>query len=159
MGHKNEVIFNCTGSLGYCRRSPSKSIKSDAMSKNSKAVSLIILSCEDHIIRLIDPDDFAAAAWKKLKQQYGQAGFSARHLAFQTLVSTNLSSCSNIDQFIDQFRSCVNTLSQMTTQVLPQWLLLSILINNVSSQFEAWTQSIMQQVRTKIISETSTNYL
>ena len=138
---------------------PSKSIKSDAMSKNSKAVSLIILSCEDHIIRLIDPDDFAAAAWKKLKQQYGQAGFSARHLAFQTLVSTNLSSCSNIDQFIDQFRSCVNTLSQMTTQVLPQWLLLSILINNVSSQFEAWTQSIMQQVRTKTISETSTNYL
>lgn len=128
-------------------------------SLNSKAISLIILSCEDHIIKLLNPDDLAATAWKKLEKQYGHIGFSARHLAFQSLVSTNISSCDSIDHFIDQFRTNMNTLSQMTTSTLPQWLLLSIFINNVSSQYEAWTQSVMQQVRSKSISEDSRTYL
>lgn len=139
--------------------SPAKALTSDIRSQNSKALSLIILSCEDHVIRLIDPDDLAVTAWNKLKQQYGQIGFSARHLAFQSLVATQLSTCNSIDHFIDQFRSHITTLSQMTSQPLPQWLLLSILINNVSNQFDAWSQSIMQQVRTKVISEDSTRYL
>lgn len=138
---------------------PIKALEPNIRSLNSKALSLIILSCEDHIIRLIDPDDLAVTAWNNLKKQYGHVGFSARHLAFQSLVATQLSSSNNVDHFIDQFRSHITTLSQMTTQPLPQWLLLSILINNVSSQFEAWSQSIMQQVRSKTISEDSTIYL
>lgn len=137
----------------------SKSSVTDIKSLNSKAMSLIILSCEDHIIRLLDPDELAANAWKKLEKQYGLVGFSARHLAFQSLVSTDISSCSSIDLFIDQFRSNVNTLSQITTSTLPQWLLLSIFINNVSSQYEPWSQSIMQQVRMKTIPEDSRSFL
>ncbi|KAF5184831.1 hypothetical protein FRX31_025582, partial [Thalictrum thalictroides] len=137
----------------------SKSSVTDLKSLNSKAMSLIILSCEDHIIRLLDPDELAANAWKKLEKQYGLVGFSARHLAFQSLVSTNISSCSNIDHFIDQFRSNINTLSQITTAPLPQWLLLSIFINNVSSQYDSWSQSIMQQVRLKSIPEDSRTFL
>lgn len=139
--------------------SPSKSIAVNAQSLNSKALSLIILSCEDHVIRLIDPNDLAAAAWTKLEKQYGQVGFSARHLAFQSLVSTTLSSCSNVDQFIDQFRTHVTTLSQITSVPLPQWLLLSILINNAGNVYESWSQSIMQQVRSRTISEDSLYYL
>ena len=131
----------------------------DLMSKNSKAMSLIILSCEDHIIRLFGSDDLAASAWRSLEKQYGHVGFSARHLAFQSLVSTNLTSCGNVDTYIDQFRTHITTLSQMSTAPLPQWLLLSILINNVGSTFEAWSQSIMQQVRVKTISENSHLYL
>lgn len=138
---------------------PSKANAPDLMSQNSKAISLIILSCEDHIIRLLDPDDLAVTAWNTLQKQYGQVGFSARHLAFQSLVATQLSSSNNIDHFIDQFRTHVTTLSQMTTHALPQWLLLSILINNVSNQFEAWSQSVMQQVRSRTIGEDSTEYL
>ena len=137
----------------------SASAANDLKSLNSKALSLIILSCEDHIIRLLDPNDLAANAWKKLEKQYGLVGFSARHLAFQSLVSTHISSCDIVDQFIDQFRSNINTLSQITTSTLPQWLLLSIFINNVSSQFEPWAQSIMQQVRMKSIPEDSRTYL
>ena len=132
---------------------------SNIKSLNSKVISLIILACEDHVIKLLDPDDLAAIAWKKLEQQYGHIGFSARHLAFQSLVSTNISSCESVDHFIDQFRTNMNTLSQMTTSTLPQWLLLSIFINNVSSKYEAWTQSVMQQVRSKSISEESRSYL
>ena len=128
-------------------------------SRNSKALSAIFLSCEDHIIRLLDPNDLAVTAWKKLEKQYGQVGFSARHLAFQSLNSTLLSSCPSVDHFIDQFRTHVTTLSQMSTTPLPQWLLLSILINNVGNKFEAWTQSLMQQVRNKTISEHSDQYL
>lgn len=139
--------------------STSTSSADDLKSLNSKALSLIILSCEDHIIRLLDPNDLAANAWKKLQKQYGLVGFSARHLAFQSLVSTHISSCESVDQFIDQFRSNINTLSQITTSTLPQWLLLSIFINNVSSQFEPWAQSIMQQVRMKSIPEDSRTYL
>lgn len=139
--------------------SPTKSPSASLKSQNSKAVSMIILCCEDHIVRLLDPDDLAASAWKKLEHQYGQIGFSARHLAFQSLVSTQISSCENIDQFIDQFRSNITTLSQMSSATLPQWLLLSILINNVGSKYEAWSQSIMQQVRLKSISEDSYHYL
>lgn len=131
--------------------SSSTSAANELKSLNSKALSLIILSCEDHIIRLLDPNDLAANAWKKLEKQYGLLGFSARHLAFQSLVSTHISSCASVDHFIDQFRSNMNTLSQITTSTLPQWLLLSIFINNVSSQFEPWAQSIMQQVRMKSI--------
>ena len=138
----------------------SKSMVSDTIkSQNSKAMSLIILHCEDYIIRLIDPDDLAAKAWKKLENQYGIVGFSARHMAFQSLVSTNLSSCESIDHYIDQFRAHISTLTKMTTSPLPQWLLLSILINNVGSQYEAWSQSVMQQIRQQSISEDSTHYL
>lgn len=137
----------------------SKSTTSEIQSQNSKALSLIILSCEDHIVRLLNVEELAAAAWKKLEKQYGHVGFSARHFAFQSLVSNTLSSCENIDAYIDQFRTHTNTLSQMSTTSLPQWLLLSILINNVGSQYEAWTQSIMQQVRMKSISEDSQHYL
>ncbi|KHJ30608.1 putative transducin wd40 repeat-like superfamily protein [Erysiphe necator] len=96
---------------------------SNIKSQNSKVISLIILACEDHVIKLLDPDDLAATAWKKLEQQYGHIGFSARHLAFQSLVSTNISSCESVDHFIDQFRTNMNTLSQRTTSTLPQWLL------------------------------------
>ena len=138
---------------------PAKATAENLRSRNSKALSAIFLSCEDHIIRHLDPDDLAVTTWNKLRKQYGQVGFSARHLSFQSLNSTLLSSCDNVDHFIDQFRSHVTTLSQMTTYPLPQWLLLSILINNVGSQFEAWTQSVMQQVRNKTISEDSQDYL
>jgi hypothetical protein len=144
---------------GVIELSSTKFPAADLKSLNSKAISLIILSCEDHIIRLLDPNDLAANAWKKLEKQYGLVGFSARHLAFQSLVSTHITSCRSIDHFIDQFRSNVNTLSQITTSTLPQWLLLSIFINNVSSQYESWAQSIMQQVRMKTIPEDSTSYL
>lgn len=136
-----------------------KAMGEDLMSKNSKAMSLIILSCEDHIIRLFGSDDLAASAWRSLKQQYGHVGFSARHLAFQSLVSNSLATCDNIDTYIDQFRTHVTTLSQMTSMPLPQWLLLSILINNVGNTFEAWSQSIMQQLRVKTISENTNTYL
>lgn len=139
--------------------SSTKNLASNLKSLNSKAVSLIILSCEDHIIRTIDPNDLAASIWKKLQRLYGQVGFSARHLAFQSLVSTTISTCDSTDQFIDQFRTNINTLSQLTISPLPQWLLLSIFINNVSSKYEAWVQSIMQQVRGKTISEDSQSYL
>lgn len=139
--------------------SSAKNLAQNLKSLNSKAVSLIILSCEDHIIRTIDPNDLAASIWKKLEKLYGQVGFSARHLAFQSLVSTNISTCDSTDHFIDQFRTNINTLSQLTISPLPQWLLLSIFINNVSSQYEAWVQSIMQQVRGKKISEDSQSYL
>lgn len=128
-------------------------------SLNSKAISLIILSYEDHIIKLLDPDDLAATEWKNLEKQYGHIGYSARHLAFQSLVSTNISSCDSVDHFFDQFRRNMNTLSQTTTITLPQWLLLSIFINNISSQCEAWTQSVMQQVRSKSTSEDSRSCL
>lgn len=121
----------------------SKTLPSNLKSINSKAISLIILSCEDHVIRLLDPNDLASDIWKKLQKLYGQVGFSARHLAFQSLVSTTISSCETIDQYIDQFRTKVNTLHQLTTSTLPQWLLLSIFINNASSQYEAWVQSVM----------------
>lgn len=104
-------------------------------------------------------EELAAAAWKKQQKQYGHVGFSARHFAFQSLVSNTLSSCDNIDAYIDHFRTLMNTLSQMSSITLPQWLLLSILINNVGSQYEAWTQSIMQQVRMKSIPEDSQHYL
>lgn len=140
--------------------SPTKtSTATDLKSLNSKAISLIILSCEDHVIRLLDPNDLAANAWKKMEKQYGLVGFSARHLAFQSLVSTHISSCESVDHFIDQFRSNINTLSQITTSTFPQWLLLSIFINKVSSQYEPWSQSIMQQVRMKSIPEDSRTYL
>ena len=139
--------------------STSKVTDPNLRSQNSKALSIIFLSCEDHIIRLLDPNDLAVTAWKKLEKQYGQVGFSARHLSFQSLNSTLLSSCNNVDHFIDQFRAHVTTLSQMTANPIPQWLLLSILINNVGNQYEAWTQSVMQQVRNKTISEDSQTYL
>lgn len=139
--------------------SSSKNLSSDLKSQNSKATSIIILSCEDHILRNLDPNDFAANIWRKLEKLYGQVGFSARHLAFQSLVSTTISSCDSIDQYIDQFRTKINTLSQLTSTPLPQWLLLSIFINNVSSQYEAWVQSVMQQVRSQKIAENSQTYL
>ena len=135
--------------------SPSIILTDKSMSQNSKALSFIILSCEDHIINLLDPNGLAVTAWKKLEKQYGNIGFSARHLAFQSLVSTNLSSCDNIDQYVGQFRSKVNSLSQMTSEPLPQWLLLSILLNNVGNRYEAWSQSVMQQVRLKKINDDS----
>lgn len=116
---------------------------------------MLILSCGDHIIRILDPNDLAANAWKKLQKQYGKVRFSARHLAFQSLISTHISFCDDIDQF----RSNIKTLAQMTTSTLPQWLLLSIFINNVSSQYEAWAQSLMQQIRLKTIAEDSQAYL
>lgn len=128
-------------------------------SLNSKVMSIIIMCCEDHVIRLLNINDLAASAWIKLERQYGQIGFSSRHLAFQSLVSTTLSSCINVDQFIGQFRSHVSTLSQISSVTLPQWLLLSILINNAGNVYEAWSQSIMQQVRTRTISEDSDYYL
>ena len=136
-----------------------KATESTLSSQNSKAVSLIVFSCEDHILQLIDPNDLAVTIWRNLEKQYGHVGFSARHLAFQSLVSTKFSSCDNVDHYIDQFRSHINTLTHLTTQPLPQWLLLSILINNVGNQFEAWSQSIMQQIRSKTISEDSQSYL
>ena len=132
---------------------------SKAQSQNSKAASQIILACEDHVIRMIDPEDLAADIWKNLKKQYGQVGFSARHIAFQSLVSTNLSTCAGIDQFIDQFRTNVNTISQLCPTPLPQWLLLSILINNAANKYEAWSQSVMQQIRGNTISEDSNTQL
>lgn len=138
--------------------SSSKAISSDKRSQNSKALSIIIMSCEDYVIRILDPDDLAVTAWEKLKKQYGHVGFSARHLAFQSLVATHLTSSDNIDHFIDQFLGHVTTLSKMTTHALPQWLLLSILINNVSSQFDTWSQNIMQQIRSRTIPEDSTFY-
>ena len=141
------------------QNSSSKSIAEDSMSQNSKVMALIILSCEDHIIRLLNPDESASIAWKKLEQQYGNIGFSAQHLAFKSLVSTHISSCQSVDHFIDQFRSNIQTLSQMTKLPIPQWLLLSLLINNVGSHYEAWSQSIMQQIRLKPITEDSSNYL
>ena len=131
----------------------------DMTAKNSKAMALIILSCEDHIIRILNPDELAATAWSKLEKQYGHVGFSARHLAFQSLTCTQLSSCQNIDQFIDQFRTHMRSLCQLTSAPLPQWLLLSILINNVGIQFESWSQSLLQQLRSNSIPEDSSAYL
>ena len=49
----------------------------DIMSQNSKVMALLILSCEDHIISLLNPDDLASTAWKNLEKHYGNAGFSA----------------------------------------------------------------------------------
>ena len=137
---------------------PAKASSDNLKSQNSKAVSLIIFSCEDHILQLIDPDDLAAAIWKKLRKHFGYVGFSARHLAFQSLVSAQISSCQSVEHYIDQFRTHINTLTQITTQPLPQWLLLSILINNVGTQYEAWSQSVMQQIRTKSTLEDSPSY-
>ena len=138
--------------------SPSKATAENLKSQNSKAVSLINFACEDHILQIIDPDDLAATIWKKLQKQFGYVGFSARHLTFQSLVSTHVSSCDSVEQYIDKFRTHINTLSQLTSDPLPQWLLLSILINNVGNQFEAWSQSIMQQIRTKTSLENSYGY-
>ena len=137
---------------------PTKANDENLKSQNSKAVSLIIFSCEDHILQIIDADDLAVTIWRNLKKQFGHVGFSARHLAFQSLISTHVSSCNNVEQYIDNFRTHINTLSQLTSNPLPQWLLLSILINNVGNQFEAWSQSIMQQIRTKTTLEDSQSY-
>lgn len=128
-------------------------------SQNSKAISALILSCEDHFIRILDSNDPASNIWKKLEKIYGQVGFSVRHLAFQSLVSTTISSCDSVDQYIAQFRTKVNTLSRLTTSSLPLWLLLSIFINNASSQYEAWVQPVMQQIRGQKIVEESHSYL
>ena len=49
------------------QNSSPKSIAEDSMSQNSKVMALIILSCEDHIIRLLNPDESASIAWKKLE--------------------------------------------------------------------------------------------
>lgn len=63
-------------------------------SLNSKATSFIILSCEDHILQILDPNDLAANIWKKLDKLYGQVGFSARHLAFHLATASITTSIS-----------------------------------------------------------------
>lgn len=81
--------------------------------------------------------------WSKLQKLYQDGGYINRHITVQELMSTTLSSCGNlVDTYAFTIRGKAKDLEKMNSK-LPDWLIVSILLNNLGSKYKDFTRRVM----------------
>ena len=99
--------------------------------------------CTDKPASMIEDMDDAFLIWCKLKENYQDSGFTARHTAFQKLTTTTIGDCeSSVDSYIYGIRTNAKDLKNMNATV-PDWILISTLLNNLDEKYTDFVYRIV----------------
>lgn len=113
---------------------------------NNKAYTLILILSSDNCISLVQDITNAKQLWEKYAELYGLSGFSARHNAFNSLYTTNLELCSDVNDYVTKIKLYTQQLSEIGDSI-PNWQIISILLNNLGDAYDHWSQQVIQQLR------------
>jgi len=113
--------------------------------ENDRACATIALSCQDGPKGFIQ-DLPARQMWLKLKELYEVQGFNARCLTFTTLLSHHYDSSKSIEDYVDQLKTSSRCLQEMDP-TFPDWVILTVLLNNLGSTFNAFVTAKRQSIR------------
>jgi len=113
---------------------------------NNKAYTLMLLMSSDTSIQLVQDIVEAKALWEKYSQLYRLTGFSARYNAFNNLCSTSLEASLGMDDYINKVKQYSLQLSEIG-DALPDWQIVSIILNNLGSNYDIWAQQMIQKLR------------
>jgi len=110
--------------------------------KLNQAFATILLKLDEGPLALVEDLESPYLVWKKLGQLYGESGYSARHSALITMFSTTLSSCKNVQDFVEEISKCSKRLDQIDAQ-LPTWVRTSLLLHNLGSGHEDFVTMVL----------------
>ncbi len=113
--------------------------------ENDRACATIALSCQDGPKGFIQ-DLPARQMWLKLKELYEVQGFNARYLTFTTLLSHHYDSSKSIEDYIDQLKTSSRCLQEMNP-TFSDWVILTVLLDNLGSTFNAFVTAKRQSIR------------
>ncbi|KAK3171942.1 hypothetical protein OEA41_004026 [Lepraria neglecta] len=111
--------------------------------KNRKVAQLLVMYCTDKPASIVEDIDDAFLIWYKLKENYQDSGFTARHTAFQKLTTTTIGDCEgSVDSYIHRIRTNAKDLKNMNTTV-PDWILILTLLNNLDEKYTDFVHRIV----------------
>lgn len=116
--------------------------------QNARVKGLIMHKCEESPADLIIGVYEAREQWSKLQKHFEDSGFTSKHLTVQELMDTSLTSCGNsIDTYVTTIQAKANDLKKMNAQ-LPNWLIVSILLDNLDGKYGDFTHEIITSIGT-----------
>jgi hypothetical protein len=84
--------------------------------------------------------------WLKLKELYEVQGFNTRYLTFTTLLSHHYDLSKFIEDYVDQLKTSSRRLQEMDP-TFSDWVILTVLLNNLESTFNAFVTAKRQSIR------------
>ena len=113
---------------------------------NNKAFTSIQFQIEDEPLQQVEEITNANLLLAKCKALWATQGFSARNNLFQQLLAVKLEGSATTQAYVDSLKSIQSKIVQMGEQI-PDWILTSILFNNLGQSWETWTQHVIQGIR------------
>ena len=113
---------------------------------NNKAFTSIQFQIDDEPLLQVEDITNANHLLAKCKALWATQGFSARNNLFQQLLSVKLEGSPTTQAYLDSLKSVHSKILHMGEQI-PDWILTSILFNNLGPSWETWTQHVIQGIR------------
>jgi hypothetical protein len=115
---------------------------------DQKGLSMIRLSLDDGPLLQIRQCKTAATTWTSLKNLYSPKGFSSEFLICKELFETDLESCNHsMENFLNTVKRLTDELKAKEIE-LPNQVILAWVLNNLTSDYDAFTTIITQSLRT-----------
>lgn len=113
--------------------------------ENDRACATIALTCLDGPKAFIK-DLNARQMWIKLKELYEVRGFDARYLTLTSLLNHHYDSCKSMEDYVHQLKASAQRLKELDP-MLPDWVVLTVLLNNLGSTVNSFVTAKLQSVR------------
>jgi transposase InsO family protein len=115
---------------------------------DQKGLAMIRLSLDDGPLLQVRQCKTAAETWTSLKNLYSPKGFSSEFLICKELFETDLESCNHsMEDFLNTVKRLTDELKAKKI-VLPDQVILAWVLNNLTSDYDAFTTIITQSLRT-----------
>jgi hypothetical protein len=115
---------------------------------DQKGLAMIRLSLDDGPLLQVRQCKTASETWTSLKNLYSPKGFSSEFLICKELFETDLESCNHsMENFLNTVKRLTDELKAKKIE-LPDQVILAWVLNNLTSDYDAFTTIITQSLRT-----------
>ena len=135
---KMQFMIQGLGAYTLINKSPSTQKDTDL---DNKAMTVIINKLEPHLMNTVLKAKNLKDMCEKLKTQYSETGWGAESVLVTGLMSLKQDNCSDITNYINQFRLYVQHLASMGLTINNK-LLLYFLIGGLSDEYEVYQATL-----------------
>ena len=115
--------------------------------KSKKAQSDIVLYCKTEPAFYIKYDEFAFTSWEKFKTLYKERGFVLKFLLGKAFFDAKPKDFKSVKKYLNEVKRLTGELKVLNLEI-SQEIVISLILHNLSEEFEAFTASITQSFRT-----------
>ncbi len=121
-------------------------ISATQIEKSKKAQSDIVLHCKTKPAFHIEHDEFAFASQEKFKTLYKEKGFVLKFLLGKAFFNAKPKDFKSVEKYLNEVKRLTGELKVLNLEI-PQEIVISWILHNLSEEFEAFTASITQSFR------------
>ena len=115
--------------------------------KSKKAQSDIVFHYKTKPAFYIKYNEFAFTSWEKFKTLYKERGFVLKFLLGKVFFDAKPKDFKSVEKYLNEVKRLTGELKVLNLEI-PQEIVISLILHNLSKEFEAFTASIIQSFRT-----------